>query len=34
VEYYLCGPPMMIKAVTKMLAEVGVPTDHVSFDEF
>jgi Na+-transporting NADH:ubiquinone oxidoreductase subunit F len=34
VEYYLCGPPMMIKAVTKMLAELGVPTDHVAFDEF
>ena len=34
VEYYLCGPPMMIKAVTKMLAELGVPTDHIAFDEF
>jgi len=34
VEYYLCGPPFMIKAVTKMLAELGVPTDHVAFDEF
>jgi Na+-transporting NADH:ubiquinone oxidoreductase subunit F len=34
VEYYLCGPPMMIKAVTKMLTELGVPTDHVAFDEF
>ena len=34
VEYYLCGPPMMIKAVTKMLAELGVPADHIAFDEF
>ena len=25
VEYYLCGPPMMIKACTKMLAAIGVP---------
>ena len=25
VEYYLCGPPMMIKACTRMLAELGVP---------
>ncbi|HEY1765509.1 MAG TPA: NADH:ubiquinone reductase (Na(+)-transporting) subunit F [Opitutaceae bacterium] len=33
-EYYLCGPPMMIKACTKMLAEIGVPADHVSYDEF
>jgi Na+-transporting NADH:ubiquinone oxidoreductase subunit F len=34
VEYYLCGPPMMIKAATNMLAELDVPTDHISFDEF
>ncbi|MBV8968091.1 MAG: NADH:ubiquinone reductase (Na(+)-transporting) subunit F, partial [Verrucomicrobia bacterium] len=34
VEYYLCGPPMMIKAVTKMLAQLGVPSDHIAFDEF
>ncbi|WP_438480692.1 NADH:ubiquinone reductase (Na(+)-transporting) subunit F [Oleiharenicola lentus] len=34
VEYYLCGPPMMIKAVTKMLADLGVPTLQIAFDEF
>jgi Na+-transporting NADH:ubiquinone oxidoreductase subunit F len=34
VEYYLCGPPMMIKAVTRMLAEVGVPAHQIAFDEF
>ncbi len=34
VEYYLCGPPMMIKACTRMLAELGVPDDHIAFDEF
>jgi Na+-transporting NADH:ubiquinone oxidoreductase subunit F len=33
-EYYLCGPPMMIKACTKMLAQIGVPTDHIAYDEF
>ena len=33
-EYYLCGPPMMIKACTKMLAEIGVPSDHIACDEF
>jgi Na+-transporting NADH:ubiquinone oxidoreductase subunit F len=33
-EYYLCGPPMMIKACTKMLAEIGVPTSHIAYDEF
>jgi Na+-transporting NADH:ubiquinone oxidoreductase subunit F len=33
-EYYLCGPPMMIKACTRMLAEIGVPTHHIAYDEF
>ena len=34
VEFYLCGPPMMIKAVKKMLAELGVPPTQIAFDEF
>jgi Na(+)-translocating NADH:ubiquinone oxidoreductase F subunit len=34
VEFYLCGPPMMIKACTKMLAELGVPANHIAYDEF
>jgi fatty acid desaturase/NAD(P)H-flavin reductase/nitrite reductase/ring-hydroxylating ferredoxin subunit len=34
VEYYLCGPPMMIKAVTKMLGALGVPALQIAFDEF
>jgi Na+-transporting NADH:ubiquinone oxidoreductase subunit F len=34
VEYYLCGPPMMIKAVNKMLTELGVPANQISYDEF
>jgi Na+-transporting NADH:ubiquinone oxidoreductase subunit F len=34
VEYYLCGPPMMIKSCSKMLAELGVPPRQISFDEF
>ncbi len=33
-EYYLCGPPMLIKACTRMLAELGVPADHIAYDEF
>jgi Na+-transporting NADH:ubiquinone oxidoreductase subunit NqrF len=33
-EYYLCGPPMMIKACTRMLKEMGVPEHRISFDEF
>jgi Na+-transporting NADH:ubiquinone oxidoreductase subunit F len=34
IEYYLCGPPAMIKAVTLMLKEFGVPQEQISFDEF
>ncbi len=34
VEYYLCGPPMMIKACTKMLADLGVPAHQIAYDEF
>ena len=34
IEYYLCGPPMMIKACTKMLMALGVPSDQIAFDEF
>ena len=34
VEFYLCGPPMMIKACTKILAELGVPASHIAYDEF
>ncbi len=33
-EYYLCGPPMMIAACTKMLASIGVPNQQIAFDEF
>ena len=33
-EYYLCGPPMMIKACTKMLTQIGVPASQIAFDEF
>ncbi len=34
IEYYLCGPPMMISAVTKMLYDLGVPDEMVMFDDF
>lgn len=33
-EYYLCGPPMMIKACAKMLEDLRVPAHHIAFDEF
>ena len=34
VEYYLCGPPQMIKACTKTLAEMGIPAGQIAYDEF
>ncbi len=34
VEYYLCGPPMMISAVQKMLDSLGVPPEMIAFDSF
>jgi Na+-transporting NADH:ubiquinone oxidoreductase subunit F len=34
IEYYLCGPPMMNDAVTKMLYDMGVPDEMVAFDDF
>ncbi len=33
-EYYLCGPPLMIKACLKMLDRFTVPSGHIVFDEF
>ena len=33
-EYYLCGPPLMIKACTRMLDELGVPAHQIAYDEF
>ena len=34
IEYYLCGPPMMIAAVQKMLDSLGVPEEMIAFDSF
>lgn len=34
VEFYLCGPPMMIKACTQMLTTLGVNPQQIAFDEF
>ncbi|HEV2275755.1 MAG TPA: NADH:ubiquinone reductase (Na(+)-transporting) subunit F, partial [Acidobacteriaceae bacterium] len=33
-EYYLCGPPMMVQACNRMLAELGVPLHQIACDEF
>lgn len=34
IEYYLCGPPMMISAVQGMLDSLGVPEEMIAFDSF
>jgi len=34
VEYYLCGPPMMLKACMKMLDDLGVEKENIAFDDF
>ena len=34
IEYYLCGPPMMLKAVQKMLDDLGVDKEMIAFDDF
>jgi len=34
VEYYMCGPPMMLQAVLGMLDDLGVEEDMIRFDEF
>lgn len=33
-EYYLCGPPMLIKTVTDYLDSLGVDSDSIMFDNF
>ena len=33
-EYYLCGPPLMIAAVTHLLEDLGVEKENVLFDDF
>jgi len=34
IEYYFCGPPVMNDAVVKMLDDLGVPEENISFDDF
>jgi len=33
-EYYMCGPPMMIDAVNRMLDDLGVEPENILFDDF
>ncbi len=34
IEYYLCGPPLMISAVTDLLVNLGVERSNILFDDF
>jgi Na+-transporting NADH:ubiquinone oxidoreductase subunit F len=34
IEYYLCGPPMMLSAVMNMLEDLGVEPEMIRYDEF
>lgn len=34
VEYYLCGPPTMVKACNRMLASLDVSAQQIAYDEF
>ncbi len=34
IEYYICGPPMMLQAVLKMLDSLGVTPDMIYYDDF
>ena len=34
IEYYLCGPPMMLKACMNMLDALGVEPENILFDDF
>ena len=34
VEYYMCGPPMMMDAAFKMLDSLGVEPENIMFDDF
>ena len=34
VEYYMCGPPMMITACENMIFEMGVEEDMIAYDIF
>ena len=34
VEYYLCGPPLMLRACMQMLDSLGVERENILFDDF
>ena len=34
IEYYLCGPPLMLQACKQMLSDLGVEPENILFDDF
>ena len=34
IEYYLCGPPLMLKACREMLDSLGVEPENIAYDDF
>jgi len=34
IEYYICGPPLMLQAVLKMLDSLGVEPEMIHYDDF
>ena len=34
IEYYLCGPPLMLRAALGMLDDLGIEEEMIRFDEF
>ena len=34
IEYYICGPPLMLQAVLKMLDDLGVESSNIAYDDF
>lgn len=34
IEYYICGPPMMLQAMLRMLDSLGVPKKMIHYDDF
>ena len=34
IDYFVCGPPAMVQAATKMLKDLGVDPAQIAYDEF
>lgn len=34
IDYYICGPPMMLDSVLEMLDNLGVESENIHFDDF